>query len=117
MKRIALGLFLVITIVFLQAWLKKKHTDQTPYLGSKTPYSPQQDSTTYEKEPTHCKPIYLSMLTRHGSRTISSHNDFKHVFTELDKAHKSALLTEKGENVYTWLKEMNTIPELGLLTE
>lgn len=42
------------------------------YLGSKAPYTPAQDSSTYEAAPAGFLPVFTELVARHGSRGLSS---------------------------------------------
>ncbi|HEY3744491.1 MAG TPA: hypothetical protein VGL53_31830 [Bryobacteraceae bacterium] len=42
------------------------------YLGSKAPYAPEQDASTYEAAPAGFTPVFTQLVARHGSRGLSS---------------------------------------------
>jgi hypothetical protein len=113
MMKIKLGLLFFLTPLCLQA--KEAKTDD-PYLGTKTFYVPQQDPASYEKAPEGCRPIFFSLLTRHGSRSLSSGKEYFHLLKIFTGAREQSSLSEFGERVYTWLKETDT-SEFGLLTK
>lgn len=90
----------------------------THNLGTKTTYFPHADISKYEKAPRMCKPVFVSMLTRHGSRTMSSREDLELILNTFEESHKDGDLTAKGELVLQWLKDVDkSIPEFGLLTK
>lgn len=119
MKRIDLGFALLVSAgAFQGATALSGVADETNlYMGSKTPYVPHQDASTYEKAPANCKPIYLNLLSRHGSRMIGGRDDIQDLLKDLEGAKTQSSLSRDGENVYKWLKELNEKPEFGLLTQ
>jgi hypothetical protein len=87
------------------------------FLGSKIPYQAQEESSAYEKPPSSCKPVYLSMLARHGSRYISDDRSMITAHKEFSNAHELGMLTTKGDEVYQWLKKMEGSFKIGDLTK
>ena len=108
--------FLFVAVVPLLAW-NHSEVDRFPYLGTKTLYRPHQHPDTYEHPPALCKPIYVSLLSRHGSRTVSSRKSYKHAYKVFHQAHKDDNLSKKGRHAYKWMQELEALPELGLLTK
>lgn len=74
-------------------------SDTGLYLGSKAPYSPQQDPSTYEAPPAGFQPIFTQIVARHGSRGLSSpSNDIALYNMWLDAQAKGAL-TKLGQRL------------------
>jgi hypothetical protein len=70
--------------------------DEQTFLGTKTPYSPQQDSSTYQAPPPGFVPVFTELVARHGSRGLSSpSNDLAFYQMWLD-AQASGNLTAEG---------------------
>src|SRR5215813_13558781 len=66
--------------------------DSDQFLGTKTPYSPQQDPSTYESAPDGFSPVFTQIVARHGSRGLSSpSNDLAMYNMWLDAQSKGAL--------------------------
>ncbi len=62
------------------------------YLGSKAPYTAQQDPSTYEAPPSGFSPVFTELVARHGSRGLSSaSNDLALYNMWLDAQAKGAL--------------------------
>jgi hypothetical protein len=62
------------------------------YLGSKAPYAPQQDPSTYEPPPAGFLPVFTEIVARHGSRGLSSpSNDLALYNMWLDAQSKGGL--------------------------
>lgn len=87
------------------------------YLGNKTSYIPQQDPLTYEKPSLQCKPVFISMLTRHGSRAINYSSHFAFSLQYFQKANTNSMLTAKGKIVHQWLRKMAAYEKYGRLTD
>jgi hypothetical protein len=69
------------------------------YLGSKAPYQPMQDPSTYESAPAGFSQIYVETVARHGSRGLSSpSNDLALYNLWLDAQAKGAL-TKAAKNL------------------
>lgn len=86
------------------------------HLGSRTPYHPQKSSHTCEIIPSHCEPIFFSMLGRHGSRYMDSLSEIQNLTKLFDKARHDSSLTKKGESIHHFVKEMEKIKPKGDLT-
>jgi multiple inositol-polyphosphate phosphatase/2,3-bisphosphoglycerate 3-phosphatase len=69
------------------------------HLGSKTPYWPQQNYSTYTPPPDGCRAVHFNLLARHGSRRPSS-GDVKQFnkFHNILKGHYDAM------DAYPWMK-------------
>lgn len=62
------------------------------YLGSKAPYTPGQDASTYEAAPAGFAPVFTELVARHGSRGLSSpSNDLAMYKMWLDAQAKGGL--------------------------
>ena len=72
-------------------------------MSSKSPYS-----TSSEDIPSSCKPVFLSSLARHGSRTASSESKYLGPQQYLEEAANSNLLTVEGQSVLRSSKELYT---------
>jgi hypothetical protein len=66
------------------------------YLGSKAPYSPQQDPATYEAPPLGFSPIFVETVARHGSRGLSSPSNDIALYNLWLAAQASGGLTKAG---------------------
>lgn len=66
------------------------------YLGSKAPYAPQQDASTYEAPPSGFTPIFVETVARHGSRGLSSPSNDLALYNLWLAAEASGGLTKAG---------------------
>lgn len=71
-------------------------------MSTKSPYWTQLSGTQHPK----CEPIYLSTLSRHGSRTASSESKYLMPSNYMREALAGGLLTSEGENVLKWSDEL-----------
>ena len=70
--------------------------DASLSLGSKTPYSPQQDPSTYEAPPNGFTPVFTQIVARHGSRGLSSPSNDLALYAMWLNAQASGNLTRLG---------------------
>lgn len=63
---------------------------------TKTPYTPQQDSASYEAVPAGFRPVYVQMLARHGSRGLTGYKTDGALYALWQQADKDDALTPLG---------------------
>lgn len=68
---------------------------QDKWLGTKTPYHPQQ--TSYVQPPKGYKPVFINHVGRHGSRFLTKPGSDIIILNTLTLANKKNALTEKGK--------------------
>lgn len=75
--------------------------DNNPYeyLGSKAPYAPAQDVSTYEAAPAGFTPVFTQLVARHGSRGLSSPSNDLAIYNMWLAAQSSGGLTKAGERL------------------
>lgn len=82
------------------------------FLGSKSPYQlPPQIS---EKIPKTCKPVHVSMISRHGSRYLTKMEPVENLIREFSD---TSVLTRKGKKVHKWLQILKHSVQVGMLTK
>lgn len=69
------------------------------FLGSKTPYTPQQDPSTYEAPPGGFSPVFTEIVARHGSRGLSSASNDLAIYNMWLQAQSSGALTKVGQRL------------------
>lgn len=97
---------------------------------TKTPYSPQQDPTTYQSIPKGYTLVFTEMIARHGSRGLSSMGSDLAVENMLLSAKHKKALTQKGEQLLALVQKIEkanlllgygvpgiSVPGYGNLTE
>jgi hypothetical protein len=88
--------FLILSLVCLLASMAVWAEDTGLSLGSKAPYTPQQDPSTYEAPPTGFSPIFTEIVARHGSRGLSSPSNDLAIYNMWLQAQGSGGLTKVG---------------------
>ncbi|MBM3115411.1 histidine-type phosphatase [Jeongeupia naejangsanensis] len=66
---------------------------------TKTPYSPKQDTASYEVPPAGFSPVYTELVARHGSRGLSSLKYDAAMYAIWQKAAADGALTELGQKL------------------
>src|SRR5262249_36415755 len=66
------------------------------FLGSKTPYAPQQDPLTYQPPPAGFTPVFTELVARHGARGLTSPSDDLALYAMWQDAQASGSLTRLG---------------------
>ena len=75
----------------------KSVAQQPQYLGTKTPYHPQQ--ATYTKEPEGYTPVFINYVGRHGARFLTSAGSDVLLLDVLQQAKQEQSLTKNGNAV------------------
>jgi hypothetical protein len=70
--------------------------DTSLFLGSKTPYAPQQHPSTYEDPPDGFAPVFTQIVARHGSRGLSSPSNDLALYNMWLDAQATGDLTKVG---------------------
>jgi hypothetical protein len=66
------------------------------FLGSKAPYAPLQDPSTYEAAPAGFSPVFTEIVARHGSRGLSSPSNDLAIYNMWLDAEAKGGLTKAG---------------------
>jgi uncharacterized protein (TIGR03437 family) len=69
------------------------------FLGSKAPYVPQQDPSSYEAPPSGFSPVFTQIVARHGSRGLSSASNDLALYNMWLQAQASGGVTKKGSQM------------------
>ena len=88
-----------LVIAFASVLFSSPGLAQTIFLGSKSPYSPQQDAATYEAPPTGFTTVFTQIVARHGSRGLSSASNDLAIYNMWLAAQASGGLTKAGERL------------------
>jgi hypothetical protein len=72
------------------------------FLSSKTPYYPQQQYSTYEAMPPHCKLVHINHMARHGSRHSTKLKGAVDLLDTLSAALRIGKLKEAGSEALRW---------------
>jgi hypothetical protein len=94
--RITFFRFLIAAVACLLLCTVSLADDTGLFLGSKTPYIPQQDSSTYEAPPSGFSPVFTQIVARHGSRGLSSPSNDLAIYNMWLQAQSSGGLTKVG---------------------
>lgn len=86
--------FLLISLLSTAAFAQT-----APYLETKTPYRPQQDPATYQPPPQGFAPVFTEMVTRHGSRGLSSPKYDLVTYNMWKDAQAKGQLTQLGQSL------------------
>ena len=70
-----------------------------PYVETKQPYAPQQNTATYEPVPPGFAPVFTQLVTRHGSRGLSSPKNDLITYNMWADAKAKGQLTALGQQI------------------
>lgn len=104
---VSVALLVLATMSCEVATKKKEEINPLKYLGTKTPYFP--NNSVQTTVPDSLKPVAIAMVTRHGSRFMSGPDEDIALLHLLTKAAKEKQLTETGTEL---LKSITLLTEI-----
>lgn len=101
--QVRFGLFSSVLVASLLSACQLTPTPPQPaaesLLASKQPYAPAQDSSTYQAVPSGYQPVFTQLVSRHGSRTMTSAKYADLVLQLWQQAQSEGALTSVGANL------------------
>src|ERR1700758_3325956 len=99
-KSLPLAVFRLLIVSLVGCLVSPAGLAQTaPYVETKTPYTPQQNVLTYEPPPPGFAPVFTQMVTRHGSRGLSSPKSELIAYNMWADAKAKGQLTALGQQI------------------